>query len=122
YTFLFDPRSTVIYKNRRIRVAYLDSGAWKELPAAAEEAMPKHLRRFLQQPTLAADDAGHIYMTFRCRTSAATARVDYWANNGRWNTFVTHLDGGQWTRAVEMPMSDGRNGMFPAIAMHAGNA
>ena len=25
YTFLFDPRSTVIYKNRRIRVAYLDA-------------------------------------------------------------------------------------------------
>jgi len=122
YTFLFDPRSTVIYKNRRIRTAFLDSGEWKELPAAVDESMPKAVRRFLQQPMLAADDSGHVYMSFRCRTSTATSRIDYWANNGRWNTFVTHLDGSAWTPAVEMPSSVGRNGMFQAIALRSGSA
>ena len=43
--------------------------------------------------------------TWHCalRTSAGTARIDYWASQGRWETFVTHLDGGRWTPAVPMP-------------------
>ena len=61
-------------------------------------------------------------MAFRCRTSAGNSRIDYWASNGRWNTFVTHLDGEQWSPAVQMPSSDGRNSMFPAIALRGGNA
>jgi hypothetical protein len=36
FAFQVDRRGTVEYKNRRIRVAYLDSGTWKEHPAAVE--------------------------------------------------------------------------------------
>jgi hypothetical protein len=122
YTFLFDPRSTVIYKNRRIRVAYLDGGTWKDHPAAVADAMPAGVRRFLQQPLLAADENGQLYLALRCRTSAGNARMDYWANNGRWNTFLTRLDGDRWAPAVKMPSSVGRNSMFAAVAARGGKA
>ena len=122
FAFLFDQRGTVLYKNRRIRVAYLESGQWQELQAGVEDAVAPAIRRYLQEPQLATDEAGDLYMSFRSRTSAGTARVDYWANNGRWNTFVTHLDGSRWAPAVEMPSSVGRNSMFSAIALWNGTA
>ncbi len=122
YTFLFDRRGTFLYKNRRIRVAYLEAGEWKELAAPVTAAVPASMRRFVQQPLLATDDAGHLYMSFRVRTSTATSRYDGWANNGRWNTFVTHLDGSRWTGGVEMPSSDGRNSMIAPVAMRNGKA
>ena len=121
FAYLFDRRGTVLYKNRRIRVAYLDGGEWKELAAPVADAVPAALRRFLQQPRLAADESGRLYMTFRCRTSTQTSRIDYWASGGRWETFVTHLDGDRWTPALEMPSSTGRNGMVSAIALHGGS-
>ena len=39
FAYLFDQRGTVLYKNRRIRVAYLEAGQWQELPAPVEEAV-----------------------------------------------------------------------------------
>ena len=84
--------------------------------------MPADLRRYQQQPQLAMDESGHLYMSFRSRTSAGTARIDYWANNGRWETFLTHLDGGRWTPAVTMPSSVGRNSMRAALAIEGGRA
>lgn len=122
FAFLFDQRGTVLYKNRRIRVAFLESGQWQELPAPVEDAVPPAIRRFVQEPQLATDEAGNLYMAFRSRTSTGTSRIDYWANNGRWDTFVTHLDGVRWAPAVEMPSSVGRNSMFSAIALNNGTA
>ena len=122
FAYLFDRRGTTLYRNRRIRVAYLESGQWQELPAAVEDAVPPSIRRYLQEPQFATDRTGNLYLTFRSRTSAGSARLDYWANNGRWNTFVTHLDGARWAPAVEMPSSTGRNSMFPAIALDNGAA
>jgi hypothetical protein len=120
FAFLTDQRGAVLYKDRRIRVAARDGADWKEVPAAVAESLPAEIRRFVQQPELAIDAAGRLYMAFRCRTSAATSRIDYWAGNGRWETFLTWLDGGRWSPAVLMPASVGRNGMRAAMALGNG--
>ena len=121
FTFLFDRRGTPVYTTRRVRVAALEGGEWKELPPVAE-SMPAGIRRYVQQPRLAMDDSGRLYMALRSRTSAGTARIDYWANNGRWETFLTHLDGDRWTPAVVMPSSVGRNSMVAVVALQGGQA
>ena len=30
------------------------------------------------------------------------SRIDYWSSGGRWETFVTHLDGEKWAPAILM--------------------
>jgi len=122
YAFKVEQRGTVEYKNRRVRVAYLAGGDWSEIASPVEQAIPPGIRRYIQQPQLAIDPSGHLYMTVRCRTSTQWARIDFWANQGRWETFVTHLDGGRWTDAVSMPASVGRNGMRDAIVLAGGAA
>jgi hypothetical protein len=119
FAFLCDRRGTVIYKNRRIRVASHDASGWEEI-ASPMEAAEAGARRFVQQPILATGARGQLYLAFRCRTSAATSRIDYWANNGQWETFLTHLDGARWTPAVRMASSFGRNGMLAALAIQGG--
>lgn len=122
FAFLFDQRGTPIYKNRRLRVAYLEGANWREIAAPVSNAAPADIRRFIQQPELATDGAGRLYLAFRCRSSAATARIDYWANNGRWETFVTWLDGDRWAPAIRMPHSVGRNSMRAALVLRNGLA
>lgn len=63
FAYQVDKRGTVEYKNRRIRVAYLDGGDWREIPAPVDQAMPPEIRRYIQQPQLAMDPSGHLYMT-----------------------------------------------------------
>ena len=120
YAFLYDRRGTSLYRNRRVRVAHLDGAEWRETFASAADSVPEGIRRFIQQPQLAADASGRLYLAFRCRTSAGTARVDGFAAQGRWETFLTTLEGEKWTRAVPMPSSVGRNGMRPAMALAGG--
>jgi hypothetical protein len=120
FAWQVDRRGTTEYKNRRIRVAYLDAGEWKEHPAAVVQAVPAAIRRFIQQPQLAIDPTGRLYMALRIRTSVRNARNDYFAGGGRWESFVTHLDGDAWSPIVPMPASVGRNGMRSAIALDRG--
>jgi hypothetical protein len=122
FAFLFDRRGTTIYKNRRIRVAYLEGRDWKEIAAPVSGAVPADIRRFVQQPELATDSEGRLYLAFRVRTSAGTSRIDYWANNGQWETFVTWFQGDRWAQAVRMPRSVGRNSMRPALVLQNGLA
>jgi hypothetical protein len=119
YAFLSDRRGASLYQTRRVRVAWLESGQWRETAPAAE-AVPPDVRRFIQQPLLAAGQDGRLYLAFRCRTSAGNARIDHFAGQGRWETLVTTLDGERWTNAVLMPASVGRNGMRSAIAAGSG--
>ncbi len=120
FAFLADRRGTTLYKDRRIRVTYRERGDWREVAASVADALPDGIRRFVQQPQLAADDAGRLYLAFRCRTSTGTSRIDYWAAQGRWETFLTAFDGDRWTPAVPMPSSVGRNSMREAIAVAEG--
>ena len=45
---------------------------------------------------------------FQIRTSTATNRTDFWANNGRWEHFLTSYDGGRWTPAIPVPNTSTR--------------
>ena len=122
FAYQVDRRGTVEYKDRRIGMAYLESGVWNEAAAKVEDAMPAEIRRFMQQPQLALDAIGHLYLAFRVRTSVRVARADFWAPNGHWETFLTHLEGNRWAPAIPMPSSDGRNGMRSAVALDHGQA
>jgi hypothetical protein len=117
FAYLFDRSGTTIYKNRRIRVAYRDGANWKETASDVAAAVPAHIRRYVQQPRLASSADGRIYLAFRVRSSAGNARIDNWASMGRWETMLTALDGNQWTGAITMPSSTGRNSMREAIAV-----
>src|SRR5579885_1427601 len=57
-------------------------------------------------------------VALRVRTSTRVSRVDYWANNGRWEAFLTHLDGDRWAPVIPLPASVGRNGMRAVIAVN----
>ena len=122
FAYQVDKRGTVEYKNRRVRVAYFEGGEWSEIPAPVEQAMPSEIRRYVQQPQLAMDASGDLYLTVRSRTSTRVSRVDFWASQGRWETFVTHLDGDRWANAALLPASVGRNGMRAAIVLAGGAA
>jgi hypothetical protein len=122
FAYHSDRRGTVEYKNRRVRVAYRSGSDWNELPSPVENAIPPDIRRFIQQPQLALDSAGHLYFTVRCRTSTRVTREDYWSSIGRWEVFITHLDGSRWAAAVPMPASVGRNSMRDAIVLADGAA
>jgi hypothetical protein len=117
FAYQTDRRGTVEYKNRRVRVAFLSAGEWREIKAPVEEAMPAGIRRFIQQPQLAVDANGHLYLALRSRTSTRVSRTDFWSAIGRWETFVTHLDGDRWSNAVLLPESVGRNGMRASIVL-----
>ena len=80
-------RSTVLYKDRSIRVLVKDSGVWKEGPDLAA-AVPDRLRRYWQLPHLAADGTGRIWALFQIRTSAIVQRIDYWAAAGSWDLYL----------------------------------
>jgi len=117
YAFLVDRRGTSLYKNRRIRVGYREGSQWRELPGDTAQSVPAELRRFVQQPQIALDDAsGALLMAFRCRTSAGTARVDQWASQGRWESFLTRWQGDRWATATPLPHSTGRNSMRVSLA------
>jgi hypothetical protein len=117
FAFLYDRRGTTLYKNRRIRVAWRDGGTWKETAASVAASLPEDIRRFVQQPQLALDGDGRIYLAFRVRTSTTNSRMDYFAGGGRWEVFLTALSGERWERAIPMHPSMGRNGMRPALAV-----
>ena len=99
FTFLFDRRGTAIYTTRRVRLATLEGADWKGNFRHPCESMPADLRRYQQQPQLAMDESGHLYLAFRSRTRIrgnGTHRllVEQWALG---ETFLTHLDGDRWT-------------------------
>ena len=120
YGYLSDRRGTALYNTRRIRAAVLNGTDWAELVTPVADAAPAGIRKYIQQPQIAFDGAGRLYLSFRARTSASTARIDGWASQGRWETFLTRLEGSRWLAARPRPSSVGRNGMRAALAA-AGN-
>jgi hypothetical protein len=109
-------RSTVLYSDRRVRVAMLDNGAWKQPAGDMMAAVPQRYNRYVQNPRLAADAAGRIWMAFQIRTSSAMNRADFWANNGRWEHFLTSYEGGHWTPAIPVPNTSSRpDGTFQIL-------
>ena len=122
FAWLVERRGTVLYKNRRIRLARLEGGSdWRELSARVEDAVPAEIRRYIQQPQLASDGS-RLLMSLRVRTSVANSRIDYWSNIGRWETFVTSLSDTGWEPVAPMPSSVGRNSMRSGVALAKGEA
>ena len=72
--------------------------------------VPVRYNRYVQNPRLATDASGRIYMAFQIRTSSGMNRGDYWASNGRWEHFMTSYEGARWTPAIAIPESSSRPG------------
>lgn len=120
FAFLSDPAGVTLYKNRSIALAFKEENSWRSLPGSPAGSLPESMRRFVQQPRLIIDATGRLHLGLRVRTSAATARMDYWASGGRWDAFVTSWNGSQWARAIPLPSSTGRNSMRAALAAKGG--
>ncbi|HEV2445128.1 MAG TPA: hypothetical protein VGS58_04370, partial [Candidatus Sulfopaludibacter sp.] len=101
-------RGTTLYTDRRPRVAVWYNGRWSQPAADPMSAVPERYRRYAENPRLAADGAGRIWMAIDMRVSTAMNRGDYWANNGRWETFVSAYEGDRWRPAAPLPLSSTR--------------
>jgi hypothetical protein len=101
-------RGTTLYADRRPRVAVLENGKWTQPSADPMAAMPRRFNRYAENPQLVADGAGRIWMLVTVRTSTAMNRSDFWANNGRWDMFLTAYEGDRWRDAVQLPKSSTR--------------
>ncbi len=101
-------RSTVLYKDRSIRIAVKDGGSWKAAPDFTP-AVPDRLRRYWQLPHLAFDRTGRVWVLFQMRTDATNNREDFWCAGGLWDLYLTTLDNGVWRSAALLPQSTGRN-------------
>ena len=113
-------RGTTLYSDRHPRVAVLDGGKWSE-PSDPMAALPVRYDRFVESPKLAADDTGRIWMALEVRVSTAQNRSDFWANNGRWEMFLTAYEGDHWRPAAPMPQSSTRpDGAFQMLPTTAG--
>lgn len=114
-------RGTPLYADRRPRLAVLENGQWSAPVADPIAAIPNRYRRFVEQPKLACDGAGRIWMSLEVRTSTAMNRTDFWANNGRWDMFLTAYEGDRWRAAAPVPRSSTRpEGAFQITGGPAG--
>ncbi|HFB98751.1 MAG TPA: hypothetical protein ENJ62_06395, partial [Bryobacterales bacterium] len=104
-----DPeRGTVLYVDRRPKVAVYENGRWRQPATDLISAIPLRYRRYVQYPRLAADAQGRIWCALQVRTSTAHNRGDYWAFDGRWEFYLTTLDGDRWRPAMPLPNSSSR--------------
>jgi len=101
-------RGTTLYSDRRPRIAVFADGKWSQPAADPMAALPERYRRYVELPKLVADGAGRIWMMLELRISTAQNRTDFWANNGRWENFVTAYEGGQWRAVAPLPLSSTR--------------
>jgi len=101
-------RGTTLYADRRPRVAVLENGKWSMPAADPMAAMPRRYDRFVAQPKLTCDSTGRVWMALEVRVSTAMNRADFWANNGRWERFLTAYEGDHWRPAAQLPRSNTR--------------
>jgi hypothetical protein len=114
-------RGTTLYADRRPRVAVLENGKWSAPAADPLGAMPRRYTRFVENPKLACDSSGRIWMAVQVRTSTAMNRTDFWASQGRWETFLTAYEGDRWRPAAPLPNSSTRpDGPFQLLPSSTG--
>jgi hypothetical protein len=106
-------RGVVLYADRRPRLAVWENGTWKQPAADPMAAMPHRYNRYVENPRLACDRSGRIWMELEVRTSTTNNRADYWASGGHWERFLTSFTGKEWTPAVSIPDTSTRpDGVF----------
>jgi hypothetical protein len=101
-------RGTTLYADRRPRIAVLENGTWSQPAGDPFAATPERYRRYAENPRLVCDGTGRIWMAIDMRISTAMNRTDFWANNGRWETFLTAYEGDRWRPAAPLPLSSTR--------------
>ncbi|MBI1897510.1 MAG: DUF3604 domain-containing protein [Acidobacteria bacterium] len=101
-------RSTVLYTNRVPRVAVYDGSKWLRPAADLMTAVPKRYTRYIELPRIACDPNGRIWLTLELRTLAGMSRTDFWAANGRWEHFLTSLEGERWQPLQPLAPSSSR--------------
>ncbi len=98
-------RSTVLYRDRRPAVAVLEGGVWKQPVGELMGAVPLRYRRYVQYPRLAVDRTGRVWCGLQLRVGTAHNRSDWWAFDGRWEHFLTALEGEAWRPLMPVPES-----------------
>ena len=109
------PRGNLLYKNRRVRVAYLDQGEWREPEPDVNQTVPADIRRYNELPQILWE-GGRLWLVFRNRTDTQTTRPDNLARLADWHFYATCLLGDRWMSAVFLPDSAGRNYTRAALA------
>ena len=114
-------RGTTLYADRRPRIAVYANGQWSQPAADPIEAIPQRYQRFVENPKLVADASGRIWLRMQARVMTAMNRTDFWANNGRWEEFLTAYEGDRWRPAAPLPRSSTRpDGAFAFVPAGAG--
>jgi hypothetical protein len=114
-------RGTTLYADRRPRAAVLENGKWSQPAGDPMGAVPELYRRYAEMPRLACDGSGRIWMAIEMRVSTGVNRSDFWANNGRWETFLTAYEGDRWRPAAPLPLSSTRpDGPFVLVPTATG--
>lgn len=101
-------RGTPLYLDRRPRIAVLEGNAWKQPAADIMAAVPRRFNRYIEQPRIACDAAGRLWVSFEIRTASSTNLSEGEANGGRWERFLTSLEGGHWTPLMPVPETSTR--------------
>ncbi len=96
-------RATTLYADRHPRVAVFENSVWKEPVGGMMGAVPRRYNRFVEEPRLACDSRGRVWAVLRLRTATANNRNDHWANNGRWESFLTSYEGDHWAPLTPIP-------------------
>ncbi len=101
-------RSTTLYFDRHPRLAVLENGVWKQPAADLMAAVPQRYNRYVEEPRLTSDSNGRIWAAIQIRTATGINRADHWANNGRWEHFLTSYEGDHWTPLMPIPKTSSR--------------
>jgi len=113
-------RGTTLYTDRRTRVAVLENGVWKQ-PADVMGAIPRRYNRYVENPRIAVDAHGRVWLAVQVRVGTTNNRTDFWANNGRWEFFLTSYEGDHWAPAAPIPATSSRpDGPFQMVAAAKG--
>ncbi|MEO7142044.1 MAG: hypothetical protein ABI165_00915, partial [Bryobacteraceae bacterium] len=106
--FLFEGGSG-LYDARTVKVAVYAGGRWLAPLRQPEEIAPPIVANYLQQPKLAADSAGRIWLVMHPMT-ATRLPTTHWKAGGKWEACATYYSGDRWSPPMMFPESTGRNG------------
>ncbi|MEZ5353119.1 MAG: hypothetical protein R2762_10830 [Bryobacteraceae bacterium] len=118
--FLVRQGGTPLYRDRWIRVAVLEDGAWKQPVRDFTASLPARMRDHNDLPALANDGAGRMWLFFRHRTSRQRdVPPDTPNHRAAWEINAASYEGDRWSPVVALPGSEGRQDVragFAAVA------
>ncbi|MEP7362589.1 MAG: DUF3604 domain-containing protein [Acidobacteriota bacterium] len=118
--FLPKIEGTRLYAWRIVKTAVLTNAGLQEPATRFEEAMPESLRDHNDQPSLAADANGRVWLSFRHRTiRQPDMPSDTPLHRAEWEIYTTRAEGAGWAAPVQLPDSFGRQDMRTGIAATA---